>query len=94
MEPSGDRVGPAVGGVVETEIDDSVALFHPGSGQVFVLNPTAADVWRLSDGTSTVHELVELLAHAYATSPEAIHDDVVAAVARLRADGLLPPPTG
>ena len=83
------RVGPAVPGVVETEVDDSVALFEPDSGQVFVLNVTAADVWRLSDGELTLAEVVDALARAYGKAPEVIHADVAATVDRLRDDGLL-----
>lgn len=89
-----ERVGPAMAGVVETDVDASVALFHPGSGQVFVLNATAADVWRLSDGELTLDQVVEALARAYATVPDAIRADVAAAVERLRADGLLTPAGG
>lgn len=93
MQPT-ERVGPPVPGVVETDVDDGVALFHPASGQVFVLNATAGDVWRLSDGDHTFAEVVAALARAYGTEPDAISADVAAAVARLRADGLLVPATG
>lgn len=86
-----ELVGPAVAGVVESEIDESVALFHPGTGRVYVLNPSAADVWRLSDGELTFDQMVAALASSYATEPQAIRDDVAAAVQRLREDGLLAP---
>lgn len=91
---STERVGPAVEGVVETDIDDGIALFAPGSGQVFVLNPTAGDVWRLSDGELTFDELVAALARSYAVEPDTIRDDVSTAVEQLRRDGLLPPAEG
>ena len=89
MDAGDSRVGPVAPGVVETEVDDSVALFQPESGQVFVLNVTAADVWRLSDGDLTLDEIVDALAVAYGKAPEAIHADVSATVDRLRNDGLL-----
>jgi PqqD family protein of HPr-rel-A system len=91
MGAGNSRVGPAAPGVVETEVDDSVALFQPESGQVFVLNVTAADVWRLSDGELTLDEVVAALAVAYGKAPEAIRADVAATVDRLRDDGLLAP---
>ncbi|HEX2701211.1 MAG TPA: HPr-rel-A system PqqD family peptide chaperone [Acidimicrobiales bacterium] len=94
MDETGERVGPATAGVVETDVDDSVALFQPHSGTVFVLNPTAADVWRLSDGALTLDEVVTALARAYDIEPEVIRGDVAAAVDRLRSDGLLAPAEG
>ncbi|MGI8684022.1 MAG: HPr-rel-A system PqqD family peptide chaperone [Acidimicrobiales bacterium] len=94
MDAGGQRVGPAVAGVVETEVDDSVALYQPDSGQVFVLNITAADVWRLGDGELTLDEVVAALAQAYGKAPEEIHADVAATVDRLREDGLLTPAGG
>lgn len=88
------RVGPAASGIVESDIDDGVALFEPTSGRVFVLNATAGDVWRLSDGALSLDELVATLARAYGTRPEAIRGDIVAAVDRLRQDGLILPAPG
>lgn len=89
-----ERVGPAVAGVIESEIDDAIALFHPDSSKVFVLNSTAGDVWRLSDGELTFDQLVGALARSYATEPGLITDDVAAAVDQLRRDGLLTPGGG
>lgn len=91
MEQGGERIGPAVAGVVATEVAESIALLHPDSSQVYVLNATAADVWRLSDGEHTLDEVVAALALAYGATPEAIHAEVAATVVRLREDGLLAP---
>ena len=88
MTPS-ERVGPPVAGVIESEIDERIALFHPGSSRVFVLNSTAGDVWRLSDGELTFDQLVAALASSYATKPERIREDVASAVEQLRRDGLI-----
>lgn len=84
-------VGPAVPGVVETELDDDVALFHPRTGQVVILNATAADVWRLSDGEHTLEALVAVLARAYAVEGSSIRDEVAAAVSDLGRHGFLAP---
>ena len=86
--PAG-RIGPPIDDVVETEIDESVALFHPVSGEAVVLNSTASDIWRLSDGELTLDELTAVLARSYGVDPGAIRDDVVRAVGDLRARGLL-----
>ncbi len=81
-------------GVVETEVDESIALLHPDSSQVYVLNATAADVWRLSDGELTLDGVVAALAVAYGATPESIQAEVAATVDRLRNDGLLTPAGG
>ncbi len=94
MDDAGARVGPAVHGVVETEVDESIALLHPDSSQVYVLNATAADVWRLSDGELTLDGVVAALAVAYGATPESIRAEVAATVGRLRDDGLLMPAGG
>lgn len=83
------RVGPPGHGVVESEIDDCVALFHPGTGKATVLNATAGDIWRLSDGELTLPELTAVLARAYGVEPASIAGEVAEAVARLRERGLL-----
>lgn len=83
------RVGPPVAEIVETEIDDCVALFHPVSGEAVVLNATASDIWRLSDGELTVEELTATLARAYGVDPQSIEHEVGEAVAHLRSRGLL-----
>lgn len=82
-------VGPPGEGVVETEIDDCVALFHPGTAEATVLNATASDIWRLSDGSLTLPQLTDALARAYGVEPASIAGDVAEAVDRLRQRGLL-----
>ena len=91
--PAG-KVGPPIGDVVETEIDDCVALFHPTTGEAFVLNATASDVWRLSDGELDLDGLTATLAGAYGVDPGTIRSDVEEAVAELRRRGLLPATDG
>jgi hypothetical protein len=57
---------------------------------VLVLNPTASDVWRLSDGEHTLEEMVRLLAVAYQVRPEDIRIDVEQAVRNIIEEGFLP----
>lgn len=84
------RIGPPTDDVVETEIDECVALFHPVTGEAVVLNTTASDIWRLSDGELTLEELTAVLARSYGVDPGSIRDDVVRAVDDLQTRGLLP----
>jgi hypothetical protein len=85
-------VGPAAEGIVESELDQDLALFHPGTSQVVVLNATAADVWRLSDGEHSLDGLVALLAQAYGVAGASIRHDVEATVALLRLHGFIAAP--
>ncbi|MGH9158285.1 MAG: PqqD family protein [Acidimicrobiales bacterium] len=87
-------VGPGVPGVVETEIDGCLALFHPETGRVLVLNATASDIWRLADGAHDLAAVTALLAHAYGVRAPEIDHEVALAVADLRRHGFLPQPTG
>lgn len=56
---------------------------------MLVLNQTASDVWRLSDGDHTLEEMVELLAVAYAVRSEDIRIDVEQAVRNIIDEGFL-----
>ena len=82
-------VGPRRDDVVESEIDDDISLFDPRRQEVYVLNGTASDVWRLCDGDHTVDEIAELLALAYGTGAAAIRDEVAGTVATFHQRELL-----
>ncbi len=82
-------MGPPAPQIIETEIDDDVSLYDARTERVVVLNSTASDIWRLADGEHTLDEIVELLANAYSTTPNAIQADVEQTVQSLIDDGLL-----
>ncbi|GIU91959.1 MAG: hypothetical protein KatS3mg011_0865 [Acidimicrobiia bacterium] len=75
--------------ILEEEVDDDLVLYDPSRESVTVLNTTAADIWRLCDGSLTLDEVVERLAAAYGTSAEQIRGDVARTVGRLVEEGLL-----
>ncbi len=82
------RVGPPTAGVVESEIEGCISLYHPESQEVSVLNQTASDVWRLSDGAYTLDQIVVLLARAYGVEPGSIREEVATTVDSFRAKQL------
>jgi len=86
---NGQVVGPPAPGVEEMEIGDEISLYNPATDQVLVLNATASDVWRLSDGEHTLEEIVSKLASAYAVDADTVHADVAGAVASFREAGFL-----
>lgn len=85
-------MGPPHHRLQELDIEGELAVFDPADERVVMLNHTAGDVWRLSDGEHALEEIVELLAGAYAVEPGAVRDEVIATVQNLRAQGLLPEP--
>ena len=93
MSPSGP-VGPPAAHLVETEVEGRINLYDPASEEVHVLNETASDVWRLSDGSQTVDQIVALLAKAYGVEPDTIAADVAATLSDFYARGLLEPGSG
>jgi len=79
------RIAP----VVEEELDDDVCVYLPATNQAMVLNRTAADVWRLLDGQTSVETIITALAHAYSVDADDIRADVLAVVDDLRSRGFL-----
>ena len=88
MSQEKQRVGPPVSHILETEIGDEISLYDPHTEQVVVLNQTASDVWRLSDGESDVEEIVRLLAAAYGVESDLIRDEIESTVHSFREQGL------
>lgn len=89
MDDSG-RIGPPPAHILETEVDGEISLYDPHSESVLVLNETASDVWRLSDGEQTLDEIVSLLAAAYQMPTERIRADVEQTVRNMIEEGFLP----
>ena len=74
--------------ILETEIGDEISLYDPHTEQVIVLNQTASDVWRLSDGESDLEEIVRLLAVAYGVQGDLIRPDIESTIQSFREQGL------
>lgn len=73
--------------LITTELDGELLVYDRDSDRALCLNPTAAAVWRLADGTRSVDELAELLSRQ---SDRPLDAEVVwFALARLERAGLL-----
>src|SRR3954452_15930344 len=70
-------------------LDDELVLYTPTDGQAYILNRTAARVWRLLDGTRTELTLARELADTYGEEYEQVLIDVRELVAQLQSVGLL-----
>lgn len=83
-------IGPPSNEIVEAEIEGDLSLYDPHSAEVLVLNSTASDIWRLSDGSLTLEEMVSVLAEFYGAEPDSIRSEVEATVGALVVRGFLP----
>ena len=70
-------------------LDDELVLYTPSDGQAYILNRTAARVWRLLDGTRTEITLAREIADTYGEDYEQVLVDVHELVDHLRSVGLL-----
>jgi hypothetical protein len=58
-------------------------------GALIVLNPTAAALWELLDGQTTVDEVVTAATALFAGSPQTIRDDIFSTLEELGSRSLL-----
>lgn len=69
-------------------VEENLLLFNMGDRRLHVLNNTAAMVWAMADGTTTIDSLIELLSAEYQMTTTEIEDDVREVTARLIESGL------
>lgn len=70
------------------EVEDGLVVYHADTDRVHYLNPTAAVVLTLADGTRTEAELAALVQAAWELDAAPIAD-VQECVGQLRAEGVL-----
>ena len=89
MAQSKPKIGPPAPQILETELGEEISLYDPTTENVVVLNTTASDIWRLSDGESSLDEMVRLLAAAYGVNAEQIRPEVERVIGEFQEQGLL-----
>jgi PqqD family protein of HPr-rel-A system len=70
-----DRPAPAPE-VTAYPVDDELVLYDARNGQGYVLNPTAARIWSLCDGSLTSSAVAEAMSEAYALPYDEALSDV------------------
>jgi hypothetical protein len=70
-------------------LDDELVLYTSTDGQAYVLNHTAARVWKLLDGTRTDVAIAQEVADTYSEEYEQVLQDVRELVTHLLTVGLL-----
>jgi PqqD family protein of HPr-rel-A system len=71
--------------VVELDTGEELILYHHPSSLVHHLNPSAALVWRLCDGDTTVMRLTREVAQEYRLAPAQVAQQVMGVVAEFDA---------
>jgi hypothetical protein len=75
--------------VVSRRLGDGAVLVHLSTNKIFELNDTGARIWQLISERATEDRIVENLVHDFEVDAEQATQEVLALVARLRAEGLL-----
>ena len=70
-------------------VGDQAVLYDRRNGQAHVLNASAARLWELCDGESTIDEVAERFAAGYEMPAESVRADVESVVASFRDLGVL-----
>lgn len=82
-------VGAPAPTVSTMPLGDELSIFDSATGRAFALNRTAADVFALADGRTTMTEIVGILSRAYDAEPADVAADVALVVRELTEAGLL-----
>jgi hypothetical protein len=70
-------------------IEGEVLLYHPQQTRAVYLNPTAAVIWGLCDGTRSVREIILLIGDSYPEAAATAADDVMRTIRELQESGIL-----
>lgn len=76
-------------GFLIEQLDGETVLLHASRNIIIHANETAALVWHLCDGTTTVDRIVEILGDAYPDARARIAKEVPETIQQLRAQGAL-----
>jgi hypothetical protein len=78
-------------GLVVADFGDELVICEPALGRshIHYLNPQAALIFRLCDGTGTVHDLASDVAELYGLPVETIEPDIRGMVRVFRRQGML-----
>jgi len=71
------------------EFEDELLLYHPAKTATFYLNPQAALIWRMCDGSRSIADLIALLEEAYPDQQDRIRGDVFQTIRQFVRQGAL-----
>ena len=82
-------IGPHAPDLITERLQGELTVYNPRTESYHVLNTTAAAVWDLATGEHTLEGLLDLLAEAFETTPDAIAHDVQTIIDSFGDAGLL-----
>jgi hypothetical protein len=88
-QPASEYLPSKCADVFDLDMGDGLILYDRDSYLVHHLNPSAAVVWYLCDGASTVGDLTRLIATGYRLDPERVRPQVAGIVRELEGLGLI-----
>lgn len=75
--------------VAAVEVGEDWVVYDPATGAASVLNPSAATVWAMLDGATTVAEIARGIASVHGIDAGAVTEQIRALVSELADQGLL-----
>lgn len=75
--------------IIAREIEDEILLYDPQQNSTHLLNPIAAAIWELCDGTRTPEETAEEIVHVLPADRQAVLSDVKRIIQEFSENGLL-----
>ena len=77
------------GDVLFRELDDGCILYEAEKGKVHTLNPTAAYIWCMSDGTRSIKEIADGITRGFRPENAKVLEEVIKTVGSFSKKGLL-----
>ena len=71
------------------QLEGSVVILNPESGEYYSLDDVGARIWELLDGTRTTDDIVEVICAEYEAGETKVRADVESLLADLRAEKLI-----
>jgi len=76
-------------GLYERELPGELILYDPECDRAFLLNRSAAVVWDLCDGVTSVEQIAREISASFGIPPERALEDAQTTVVNLEREGLL-----
>ena len=74
-------------GVVATEVDGAVTIFHPATDRYYTLTGAGAAIWHMLESTARLGDVKLSIVERYETTDEICERDVLTLVQQLEAAG-------
>ena len=84
-----DRIPRPVTDAATEIIEGEVLLYHPRYQTAVHLNPAAALVWGLCDGSRSTRDILQILGASYPEGADVLERDVESVLQQLQEGGLL-----